>query len=739
MKPINNRKTIAALLLCLCAAGAVAQGDRPSVALVLSGGEARGFAHIAVLEIIEELGIPLDMIAGVSSGAIVGGLYAAGYSPAMILEALADMDWASFFNDRPVSPFRNRNEELPLALSLGGRGEGRRVGPVWGRGLSTGQMAYRLFKSLTVKIPSHIDFDSLPTPFRAGVVEVPSGDFKLLEAGDLAEAIRASMGIQGVFEPFIIDGRGYGDGALLNNLPAREMREMGFDIVIAVDLFAPRIGFSASPMDMPELISALYQGLTGREHHKYADVVLFPLPVDAPLLGFDRGREIHALAAGERETIIALLEPIRQKVLGENPAPQTARLDYRDMPYLAPRGMTMQGALPRDRSYIERAFSSLIQGRPLQAENLTAFLERIYETGNYRAVNARTDTRGGETHLELILRPETQNRVLLRAGLDYAGVFSYRSSGRTAIRSGVEFLGRDGFSLLLESSVMDELSVGLSMLRPLSPRFFVAAEADLVRDQTVIAEGILDGGEAAADRLVYFRGSLKGGLRFNRHNSLTLRPEYFRFRDEDQWRAMAGVAAAYTYSSLNHALFPMRGFRGRVDYRLRFAPGSAPFNLLAVDLTAAVPAGRRFSVGASGYASSLFGATELPPGLSTFGLDDVHRRYFPHARGVFCGERRAALSFALQFEPRESLHLLGGRMVFSMTGSAGRFGSFEWSDWDSLSENELVWNAAFGVAIVPLRVLGVQLRAGAGGGGGHRPAPFASLDVGMSGLRRGLF
>jgi len=728
---MKKPKIIAAFLLCLCAAGVAAQGDRPSVALVLSGGEARGFAHIAVLEIIEEMGIPLDMIAGVSSGAIVGGLYAAGHSPAMILEALSDMDWASFFSDRPVSPFRNRNEKLPLALSLGGND--RRV---LERGLSSGQTAYRLFRSLTVKIPSHIHFDSLPTPFRAGVVEVPSGDFRLLEAGDLAEAIRSSMGIQGVFESFMIDGRGYGDGALLNNMPAREVREMGFDIVIAVDLFAPRIGFSAAPVDMPELISALYQGLTGREHHKYADVVLFPLPVDVPLLGFDRGREIHALAAAERETIIALLEPIRQKILGDNPAPQTARASYRDMPYLTPRGITIHGALPRDRSYIERAFSRLIKGRPLRAENMTAFLEKIYETGNYRTVTARTDTRGGEAHLELILRPETQNRILLRAGLDYAGTFSSSSFGRTALRSGVEFMGRDGFSLLLETSVMDEISIGLSMLRPLGPRFFVAAEASLVRDQNLTVQGIVDEGEADANRLVYFSGTLKGGLRFNRRNSLSIRPEYFWFRNE---HAMAGVAVAYTHSSLDHTLFPSRGFRGRVDYRLRFTPDFAPFNVLAVDLTGAIPAGSRFSVGASGYASSIFGATELPPGLSTFGLGDIQRRYFPHAHGVFCGERRAAISLALQFEPLENLHLLGGRMVFSVTGSAGRFGSFDWHDWNNMSENELVWNAAFGMAVIPLRAFGVQLRAGAGGGGGHGPVPFVSLDFGMSGLRRGLF
>jgi len=737
--PASNRKIIAALLLCLCAAGARAESERPSVALILAGGGIRGLAHIVVLEVIEELGIPLDMIIGISSGAVIGGLYAAGHSPAMILEALSDRDWAPLFNDRPVSPFRNRSEEMPLVFSLGNRADGRRIGPVWERGFSTGQAAYQFFRSLTVKIPSYVDFDALPVPFRAGVMEIPSGRFELLGAGDLAEAIRASAGMQGVFEPFYIDGRGYGDGAFMNNLPMREVREMGFDIVIVVDPYAPPPEFSTAPLDLPDLLFIHFFYKQNRGQHELADAVLFPLPADASILNFSRGMEIYELAGKERETLMALLEPIRQRVAGAGSASVTARVDYRDMPYLAPQGMTMRGALPQDRSYIERAFSRLIQGQPLQAENMTAFLGRIYETGNYRAITARTDTRGGETRLELILHPEARNRILLRAGLDYAGTLSSRSSSRTALRSGVEFQGHGGFSLLLEASVMDELSIGLSMIRPLGPRFFVAAEAELARDQNLTAEGIIGGGEADANRLFYFRGMLKGGFRFNRRNSLTIQPEYFWFRDEDLRRAMVGIAAAYTYSSLDCTLFPSRGFRGRIDYRLRFAPDSAPFNLLGVDLTAAIPAGRRFSIGISGHASSLFGETELPPRLSAFGLGNVERRYFPHANGVFCGERRAMLSFGLQLEPWKSLHLLGGRMVFSLTGSAGRFGSFEWNDWNNLSESELVWNAAFGIAIVPIRTIGVQLRAGAGGGGGHRPAPFVSLDVGMSGLRRGLF
>ena len=761
------RKSLAVFLFCFFLAGAQAQNARPSVALVLGGGAARGFAHIAVLELIEEMGIPVDMIAGVSAGAIVGGLYAAGYSPAMILEALESKDWASFFQDRPVSPFLNRSDELPLALSVG-YSDGA-IFPDLGRGYSTGQRAYELFKSLTLKIPSYFDFDDLSIPFRAGTVEVPSGKFVFLGNGDLAEATRASMSIQGVFEPFIIEGRSYVDGGLLNNLPVREVREMGFDIVIAVDPFVSPEKYDTSPMELPDLMTILYTSQMSKEHHSLADVVLFPLPADVPTADFARGFEIYSIARGEKERLAVLLEPVREKILaglsGYAQDPESgyaqenygSREDYTDMPSFTPRRMITSGMLSRDHSYIEKAFSRLVMGKILEEENITAFLESVYETGNYHMVTVRTDLRSGEAFLELILYPETENRFLFRSTLDFEGTFSSRTYGSTALRGGIEFRGKDGFSLLLGASIMDELSIGLSILRPLGPLFFLAAEAGLVREQELTAKGILGREETVPDRLLYFRGALKGGLAVNRHNSLRLWPEYlwFRaatpgltgdFREDDQIYSMAGIAAAYTYSNLDYLLFPSHGFHITLENHLRFTPDNPElFDLVSVDLTGAIRLGGYFSIGLSGFASSIFGEPELPPDISTFNLENVHRIYFPHASNIFSGEKRTALSLALNFEPLENLSILGGRLIFSLVFAAGRAGSFTWEEWadfgkeDSIGMGGLIWNASFGAALVPVRNFGLQIRAGAGGSGNDKPVPFVSLDIGMSGFQKRLF
>ena len=739
-----------------------AQNQRPSVALVLGGGAARGFAHIAVLELIEEMGIPIDMIAGVSAGAIVGGLYAAGYSPAMIMEALEGRDWASFFQDRPVSPFYDRGDELPLALSVGYSG-GALILDL-GSGYSTGQRAYELFKSLTAKIPSYSDFDDLPIPFRAGAVEVPGGNFTLIGNGDLAEAIRASMSIQGVFEPFNIEGKSYVDGGLLNNVPIREVREMGFDIVIAVDPFIYPEEFDTSPLALPDLMAILYSSQTSREHHSLADVVLFPLPVDATTADFSKGREIYTMAREERDALASLLEPIKEKIAAgsssgeagyaqsDPPAGIPESYAYRQ-PFI-PQRMIIKGALNRDINYIEKTFSRLVMGKPLEEENLTAFLEGVYETGNYHMATVRTDLRSGEALLELILHSETENKLLLRSALEFEGTFSSQTNAGTALRGGIEFLAKDGFSLLLKASIMDELSLGFSLLKPLGPHFFLAAEADLVREQELTVKGIIGREETIPDRRLYFHGAFNGGLRVNSCNSLGLGPEYlwFRtalpgsggdFREDDEIWSIAGIATAYTYSDLDHLLFPSRGFRVRLENHLRFSMDDLkPFDLASVDLLAAIPLGGNFSVDLSAFVSSVFGEPDLPPDISTFSPENVNRAYFPHASNIFSGVKRTALSLALRFEPLENLSILGGRLIFSLAAAAGRAGSFAWAEalneWADFGNDGLLWNASLGVALVPVRNFGLQIRAGAGNGI-DKPVPFISLDIGMSGFQKRLF
>jgi len=209
--------------------------ERPRIGLVLSGGGARGAAHVGVLKVLEELRIPIDLVTGTSMGAITGGLYAYGYSPAMLEETLVTTDWNDLFQDSPLRAqrsVRRKQDDYNYLIKLeAGFKNGAFKIPT---GLIQGQKLDLLLKSLLRNAPDN--FDKLPMPFRAIAEDIESGEAVAMGRGDIVTALRASMSIPGVFAPVERDGRLLVDGGFANNLPVRLAREMGADILIVVDL-----------------------------------------------------------------------------------------------------------------------------------------------------------------------------------------------------------------------------------------------------------------------------------------------------------------------------------------------------------------------------------------------------------------------------------------------------------------------------------------------------------------------
>jgi NTE family protein len=235
--------TIAASLPIAAAqgiAGHERNADSPRIGLVLGGGGARGAAHIGVLRELERLRVPVDAIAGTSMGAIIGGLYAAGMTPQELEELIADLDWAEVFQDAPQREdlsYRRKQDDVdfPIEFELG-LNRGRLQLP---KGLIQGQKLISLLRELTLDVAHISDFDELPTPFRAVASDIETGESVVLSAGDLTRAIRASMSAPGFFAPVVVDGRMLVDGGLVGNLPIDTIKEMGVDIVIAVDVAFP--------------------------------------------------------------------------------------------------------------------------------------------------------------------------------------------------------------------------------------------------------------------------------------------------------------------------------------------------------------------------------------------------------------------------------------------------------------------------------------------------------------------
>ncbi|MGH8197159.1 MAG: patatin-like phospholipase family protein, partial [Steroidobacteraceae bacterium] len=382
----------ALLSACAAAAEESAPSERPRIGLVLSGGGSRGLAHVGVLQALESQRIPIDAIVGTSIGAVVGGLYASGKSADEIDEFMRGTDWSVAFRDRPARDtlnFRRKQDdrEFLVRFPLGIQGGSFRVP----RGLIQGQRLTQTLRLETLQVAAIEDFDELPTPFRAIAADLETGERIVLERGDLTSAMRASMSAPGVFAPVEIDGRLLVDGGLVENLPVDVVKEMGVDIVIAVD-----VGFQ--PVGRRELTSALAvsnQAITImmlRETARQRKL----LTGDDLLIEPDLGSLQSTDFSGAARTIGLGLVATRAN------APRLAGLalgeaEWRE--YLAARVATEQSQavvhfVRTDRKserYSERIQAELgpVLGKPLDPEEMDERLSHFYGSDNFESLDYR--------------------------------------------------------------------------------------------------------------------------------------------------------------------------------------------------------------------------------------------------------------------------------------------------------------------------------------------------------------
>ncbi|MBD3165280.1 hypothetical protein GF324_01660, partial [bacterium] len=205
---------------------AAAETDRPRVGLILSGGAAKGLAHIGVLQVIEEAGLEVDIVTGTSMGAIVGGLYSIGYTPDEIADIVRDTDWNVLFSDRSrrretsmlLKPYESR---FLVSLPV------RDFKVDLPSGMITGQRAMAMLTQLTWPVHHIHDFSEFPRSFACVATDVETGEAVRLTDGFLPEAIRASFSIPSIFQPVTIEGRTLIDGYVARNLPAEDAEELG--------------------------------------------------------------------------------------------------------------------------------------------------------------------------------------------------------------------------------------------------------------------------------------------------------------------------------------------------------------------------------------------------------------------------------------------------------------------------------------------------------------------------------
>jgi NTE family protein len=353
------------------------------IGLALSGGAALGLAHIGVIKVLEEEKIPFCYVSGSSMGSIVGGMYACGYTTAEIESILPTTPWDQLLNDRVPYSAMNLEEQENQARYLLNLPH-RNFVPQLPSGLLGAENVYLYLKGLTeqASLRAGGNFDSLVIPYRAIAVDFASGQLVVFKNGSVADAMRASMAIPGIFAPFYLNGSLLLDGGVVQFLPVEPLLEFKPDFIIAVDLRQPR-----DPNHAPSLLDLAWESFdlaTECDHQEQlalADVVIRP-----DLRGLnpqDFGRSQEFIRRGEAAARKALPE-IRRKLAGRHLVSRRHQIPDRAPPVI--RRITLKGLKVTSASVVRREIRTR-PGQRLDVARLLEDIRRINETGLFSQVS----------------------------------------------------------------------------------------------------------------------------------------------------------------------------------------------------------------------------------------------------------------------------------------------------------------------------------------------------------------
>lgn len=419
-------RILVCLAILLAAPAASASSDatqtaeRPRIGLVLSGGGARGAAHIGVLKVLERHRIPVDVIAGTSFGAIIGGLYATGLSAEELEERLLAVDWEFALRDtvpRRLRSMRRKDDDDNFLVKFKlGVNDGEIALPP---GVILNEHFRILLREYARGAATVTDFDKLPIPFRAVAADIETGEPVVLGGGSLVQSILASMAVPGLFPPVKLDDRLLVDGGIANNVPIDVARAMGADILIVVDISSPPKP-QAEIESFLDVVSQMVTIMTLRTAEQQMttlgphDVAIRPDLEGISTADFKRTPE--AIPFGERAAEDAL-QSLAALSLGE-----TAWAAYRAGRGQAPPTPTQVDfvRLDNDSALDNRVILELLDvhpGRPLDPERLEDGIIKVYGLDYFESVDYELVREDGQTGIEVTAKERSWGPDYLRFGL----------------------------------------------------------------------------------------------------------------------------------------------------------------------------------------------------------------------------------------------------------------------------------------------------------------------------------
>ncbi len=549
---------------------------RPRIGLALAGGGGKGWAHIGVLKVLEEQRIPIDCVAGTSAGSIIGGVYASGMSPEEMEKIVLSSDWGTIFQDsapRQDQSFERKREDVrglwDLELGIG------RGGIKVPSGIFAGQEVNALLRRMTTRSVGVKTFDDLQIPFRAIATDLTTGEIVVLDHGELAAAMRASMAVPGAFTPESIDGRILVDGGLRENLPVQTVRAMGADVIIAVDLGTttpPTAAQLANPLAVAQQMVNILLDLNvyaSREALKPGDVLISPKVQTFASGDFARGAELVPIgeqAARAVQDKLAVLSLSQQQYAQFRDAQRARSKSGERVARVEVDSSQLRNVNP---DYVKGKFAQKADAGELDERRVQHEISGLLGEGDYERIDYRyDDLPDGDRVLVITPREKPWGPGYLRLGLQLATDFkedtyfnllgSYR---RTWVNSlGAEW--RNDFSLGRTTALRSEFYQPVFLGQGL----FVAPA--LAVGQT--SRNLFIGNQPAASyRIQSYGGELDVGWTFGRYAELRLGVERAQLRYDpsvaiplfpSETFSAGGLTASFISDRLDSASFPRQGY-----------------------------------------------------------------------------------------------------------------------------------------------------------------------------------
>ena len=477
-----HRLLIVLLLTCFALPVLAEEARQPKVGLVLSGGAARGLAHIGVIKSLEARGVRIDAIAGTSMGAVIGGLYASGYSVEELEHLAVTLDWQRALSDappRPNVPFRRKQDDRDFLVQqkLSFRDDGSLGLPL---GVLQGQNLSLLLESTLTHAADTRDFDRLPIPFRAVATDIASGEKVVFAQGHLPQVIRASMSIPGVFAPVELDGRLLVDGGMVDNIPLDVVRQMGVDVAIVVDIGTPL----RSRGQLGTVVDVLNQSITlmtrRNSEEQLASLRREDILLQPALAGYgvtDFGQAPALIEAGYQatEALAARLQPLQRPT--ENARLLAARLPGQRAPIITAIRVENDAKVSDAviRHYIRQPLNA-----PLDLKALEADMGTLYGLDYFDQVQYRTVHEASGSTLVIDARGKRGGTDYLRLGLNLADDLRGDSTFNLGASFRINGINEWGVEWLTRTQIGDQQQLYTEFYQPLDvgSRYFLAPYLD---------------------------------------------------------------------------------------------------------------------------------------------------------------------------------------------------------------------------------------------------------------------